>query len=350
MKRIFATALFTLSLALLVSPDTKAQGTIGDDVKTEKLAQTGFKFLSVPVSPRAAAMADALTAVESNSAISMFYNPAGMARLNSTFDVVAGQTQWIADIKYNIASVAISPMNGAYGVFGLSLETVSYGDIIGTLRFDNERGYLEYGEAGLSNPSPSALSIGLGYARALTDRFSVGGVVKYAQQDLDSGVLRSTSGGYETKKNDMSTVAVDFGVLYRTGFRSLNFAMSARNFSRELQYEEENFELPLTFRIGLSMDMIDLTSMDRNMHSLRVAVDAERPRDFAEQLRVGGEYMFYNTLAIRAGYVFPTDEQGVNLGVGLQQSVGSFGIGADYSYSDFGVFDVVHRVALHLSF
>ena len=56
-----------------------------------------------------------------------------------------------------------------------------------------------------------------------------------------------------------------------------------------------------------------------------------------------------NTLALRAGYAFPTDEEGIHLGAGLQQTLGGVGVGASYAYTSFGLFADVHRVSLHLA-
>lgn len=340
--------LSVLALILLLTPVAHAQIT-PDDIGTDKLAQTSFKFLEISTDARAAALGDALTAFDVQSSVAMFYNPAGMARLENSFSATFGMTQWIADINYNSASAAFSPMDGRYGVFGVALMFSDYGDdFIGTIGASNEQGYLEYErDLGLSNPSPSALMVGLGYAMAVTDRFSVGANAKYVSQDLGEAVL--TSGGSATG-NDASTVAFDFGVLYKTGFRSLNFAMSVRNFAQELQYVNENFELPLTFNVGLSMDLIDLTTMNPNQHAFRLAVDAKRPRDFTEQIKLGGEYTFMDVLSLRAGYTFPADEQSVSLGAGLKYGTAGMGIGVDYAYTSFGVFSEVHRFGVHLSF
>ena len=233
-------------------------------------------------------------------------------------------------------------------LLALSLISADYGsDFIGTVAAANEAGFVEYSELGISNPSPSSLSFGLGYAIAITDRFAVGANIKYAEQDLGNALVADG----EVEENNESTMAFDFGVLYDTGFRSLKFALSVRNFSQELSYVNENFELPLSFNVGLSMDMTDLmVNVDPSQHSFNLMVEAERPRDFSEQIRVGGEYMFMNILALRAGYVFPTDEQGVNLGAGLNYSAGTLGLGVDYAYTTFGVFDSVQRLGVHLSF
>jgi hypothetical protein len=127
----------------------------------------------------------------------------------------------------------------------------------------------------------------------------------------------------------------------------MKLAMAFRNFSRELTYVEENFELPLQFRIGLSMDLINLTQINPAAHSLLLSIDTERPRDYFEQVKVGAEYTFLNTFAIRGGIIAPHDEQGVNLGFGIKDLAG---FDLDYSYTDFGIFDGVNRFSLKFGF
>lgn len=341
------TTLAILTLVLLVVPFAHAQEDGGpgfQDPDVEKSAQTGFKFLSLSQDPRASAMAGTLTAQDVASSVAMFYNPATMANLQGTVDVAIMRTQFLADINYNAGSIAFSPRGGLYGVFGVSVMAVDYGKIEETV-YDPSTTYRDLGTF-----SPTALAVGVGYARTLSDRFAIGGNVKYALQDLGSFTVGQNDGGdLSSKEYSKGTAAFDFGVLYRTGFRSMNFAMSVRNFSPELRYEQESFELPLTFRIGVSMDVMDLTSVNRDLHSFTIAVDAERPRDFAEQLRIGGEYLLMNTLALRAGYAFPTDTEGFNLGAGLQHELSGFGFAFNYAYTSYEVFDVVHRIGIQLS-
>jgi hypothetical protein len=320
-----------------------AQGAgTGTELETKKLAQTGFKFLSVSVDPRAAAMADALTARDNASSLALFYNPASMAYFDRTFHFAAGQTRWINSTDYNFASVAYRPIGGQYGVIGLSIVAVSYPEVLRTIFASNEQGYLDQGTY-----SPSALAIGLGYARAITDRFAVGGHAKFARQNL--GEAQVTQAG-RMESYAKSTIAVDFGVLYRTALQSLTFAMSVRNFSRELTYVEESFELPLTFQIGATYNLMDLLAPANGMHALWLSVDAVRPRDYPEQIKVGAEYSFMNLLFLRAGYITPTDEQGINVGGGLRLGSETFRIGVDYAYTSFGIFDNVHRLGLQLAF
>lgn len=339
-----------LVLTLLAAPLARGQDQGFQETDVEKSSQTNFKFLSMSVDPRAAAMGDAATAQEFASSVALFYNPATMADFKGVTHLAVMQTKWIADIRYNAASLAFRPLDGKFGIFGLSLVAVDYGDLEGTVRDGTSpSGFYNTGIF-----SPTAMVVGLGYARALSDRFAVGGNVKYAYQDLTTVPVNfgpsGNVGDYVSKDYNIGTTVFDFGVLYKTGFRSLNFAMSVRNFSQELKYEQENFELPLTFRIGVSMDLVDLTSLDPSMHALHVAVDANRPRDFAEQIKVGGEYVFMDVFALRAGYTYPTDLEGLSAGIGLQPHFGSFGFSFNYAYTSFEVFDAVHRMGVQLSF
>ena len=313
----------------------------GQDIPRERRAQTGFKFLSVSPDARAAAMGDAYSALKVGSS-AMFYNPASMAYLTRKFHLSAGQIKWIADVNYNMGSVAL---NTDWGVFGLSMVAVDYGDFERTIRADNDKGFLDVGTY-----SPSAWAIGFGYARAITDRFSVGGNIRIAKQSFGDVPVGLEGASPVNKTFDERSTIVDFGVLYWTGFKSLTLALNTRNFSQENKYSEESFELPLTFRIGLAMDLIDFTDMDKDAHSVILSLDTERPRDFSEQVKIGVDYTIMKTLSLRAGYITPTDEQGISLGVGFGRDLGSVDLRVDYAYTDFGVFDNVNRLTLQAGF
>ena len=200
--------------------------------------------------------------------------------------------------------------------------------------------------------SPTALALGVSYAKALSDKFSIGGDIRYVYQNYGDGHV--VGGDYinmETKKIDIDVLAFDFGVLYKTGFKSLNLGMSMRNFSSEIKFVEEGFQLPLSFKLGLSMNLFDIFEIDPNSHSFLFAVDAEHPRDNKEMLHLGAEYTFINILSLRAGYITPKiNEAGINAGVGLKYSLGGINLGIDYAYTEFNVFNSVHRIAINFAY
>ena len=323
MKKLHTFNLIPVLVLTLLCSFTIAQD---DDLGTDKLAQTGMKFLSFSPDARAAALGDAVTA-KTGGASSLFYNPAGMARIEG-MNLSAGQANWIAGITYNAVSVAYA---SDAGVFGISVMNVDYGEIQGTIRSSNTAGY-----ADTELFTPTANVVGLGYAIAPTDRFSVGGQVKFVNEKLGNAYL-DTEGSVEGLESlDMDAVAYDFGLMYQMDWRNLMIAMSARNFSESLKYAEEAFELPLTFRMGVAVDVIE---------NLSLSFVNERPRDYFSTTRVGFEYSLMGMLAVRAGYVTPTDEAGINLGVGFQVA----GFNVDVAYTDFGVFDPVTRVGVQFT-
>ncbi|MBN2009789.1 PorV/PorQ family protein [candidate division KSB1 bacterium] len=328
-KSIIHIFIMLIIVALCASHGVQAQ---------TKIAQTGFQFLTVNSDAKASATGEAMTSLD-NRSTSLFFNPAGMANMSTRLDMSFSINSWLVDIKYSTFALAVRPANGKYGVVGLTFQSVDYGDIQGTMTAVNEKGYID-----TEMFSPSALAMGLGYAKALTDRFSVGGQIKGVYQNLGKSVV-PVSDSLEVKKNYASAVAFDFGTLLKTGYKSLAFGMSVRNFSREVEYETESFEIPLLFTLGISMDVMDYFDKTQLDQSLVVSIDATHPRSHPEQLKIGLDYTVMNMLSLRCGYVSNNDEDGISYGVGLS----TMGVCVDYSYTPFGIFDKVQRVTARLS-
>lgn len=312
----------------------------------DKRAQTSLKFLSTALDARSASMADAHTGLQLGAA-AMFYNPSSMAQMDEKVSVTAGYLEWIADITYNSAAIAYRPSDGRYGVVGVQLASVDYGEFQETILTRDERGYMDLGTF-----SPSSYLAGISYAYALSSEFMIGANVKYVSMDIANAVTGFGAGENEfvREKFGTSTVAYDFGLLYKIGFESLKFGMSVRNFSNEVSFDQDDAEIPLTFRIGVSMDLIDLTQFDGDLHQLLIAVDANRPRDYYEQIMTGLEYTFMNRFSLRGGYVFPADESNLSFGAGIRQPIGESFLQVDYSYTAFGIFDNVQRLGLKFAF
>lgn len=309
----------------------------------KKLAQTGFQFLSVISDAEAAAMAGAVNSLEMGSR-SLFFNPAGLAGMNYRTEVTASFNEWIADINHMTFSAAINltPRTGSLGIFGITVQSIDYGEILETMVANNEKGYEDIGVF-----SPTAYSVGLGYARMLSDRFSVGGQVKLVHQDMgESFVPISGDSVSEKRSYDLSPISYDFGTLFKTGFKSLTFGMSVRHFSKEIKYVEEGFQLPLLFTLGVSMNVLDFIEVSEKNHSLIVSLDATHDRSYPEQLLVGFNYTLMNTLSLRTGYITGDDEEGFSFGFGVSK----FGLELNYGYTPFGVFDNIQRMTAIFKF
>ncbi len=306
-----------------------------------KLAQTGFQFLSVNPDARSASLGGAMTTLENYSS-ALFSNPAVLAEITNTADVMIGQNIWIADIKHNAFCAAYKPWDGLYGTFGVSALFIDYGEVEGTIVAKNEQGFLETGTI-----KPTAYAIGFGYSRALSEKFSVGGQVKHVYQYLGPTISDFSVDLYNSKinSNELSVLAFDFGTIYKTGFKSLIFGMSVQNFAEEIKYARENFQLPLTFNIGVSMNLANLFPEEFQTQQLMLTADAVHPRSHPEQVKFGIEYKYFEILALRIGYTSDLDERSFSYGIGLKQ----FGFVLDYAYTPFGVFDNVQRFSLRFS-
>ncbi|MCX6134856.1 MAG: PorV/PorQ family protein [Ignavibacteriales bacterium] len=339
---------FILVLVLLV-----CCGFVQNIFAQQKLAQTGFNFLNVGTDARATAMGEAFTTVQGSST-ALFYNPAGLAGISKFMDFSTNQLKWIADIKYLSGAVAVAPYGGEYGVVGISVMTINYGNFKFTRVANNEQGYEDVD----SYPMPNAYVVGIGYGKELSNQFSVGGQAKYAYQSLgkslvpvykqtttSSGVVK-TDTSYDLRDYNVGTIAFDFGTIYKTGLKSLAFGVSINNFSREIRYERESFQLPLTFKIGLSMNLMDLVPDLADDHSLFVSIDAVHPRAYVEYLNIGGEYVFGKTVALRAGYISHHADYSLTAGIGVQK----FGVAVDYSFMPHKVFSDIQRISVRFSF
>ena len=243
---------------------------------------------------------------------------------------------------------------------GFSFQYVDYGTLLGTV-VDQTRdeGFRDIGSYKLY-----ASAFGIGYANKLTDRFSVGGQVRMAWQDLGQSIIPSdnrtplyaptdtahtTIIGYDTTKtvsNKLNPLIFDFGTQFKTGFKSLVFGMSVRNFSGDVQYAYEVFQLPLVFTLGISMNLMDLIGTVPLDQEFYLSVDASHYRDQPEQLKIGADYRIMKLLALRAGYNTNTDEAGFSFGMGIYQA----GFAFDYSYTPYGIFDKVQRMTARFSF
>jgi hypothetical protein len=203
----------------------------------------------------------------------------------------------------------------------------------------------------------SDLAIGISYARDLTDRFSVGGTAKYIREGIGS-ISAIGYGG------NAQGIAFDFGTLYRTGFRSLRFGVSATNFGPSLTFggtyldsyyvgsfhvtERKSlgdYDLPLMFQAGIAYDPI-MTSSQK----LTVAMDFTHPNDAPERLHLGTECVIRRVLALRAGKVLNWEGRGPFFGVGLNLT-GGFGreMKLDYAYTGVEALEDIHQLSIAYS-
>lgn len=321
--------LIIASLALLVLAPSIGYG------QTPKAGQAGMSWLNMPLGSRAAGMGYAQVAV-ANDAGAFFWNPGALA-FTDDLQFFAHRTNWIADIQLNAA--AISYNTGRFGVLGMNVTALDWGVLKGTRRADNSQGYEETGTF-----SPASSVIGMTYAYKISNEFGVGVNLKYMYERLGSTMVGSLSAP-EGVTAKMNLFAIDMGTLYYLGYHDLRLGMSLRNFSNEEAYRVETFPLPMTFRVGMAMDVMKPFSAS-SQHSLTMAADFIHSRDYSERVNLGAEYGFSDQFFLRGGYKVNYDLESFALGAGVKVDAAGMKAKVDYSYVHMDLFDGVNMLTL----
>jgi len=331
-KKLWFIQLFVLLIANQLSAQS---GISPNDI--DRAGQSGWQFLKINGDSRQAALGGAFTAISKGDANSIFGNPAALSDIEN-IDVQVNILEWIADINYQSFAAGINL--GQFGVVGVSLAMLDYGDIPETINSPSPSGTIPLLTG--KNFSANDMAVGLTYSRKITDNLSVGGSVRWMQQQI--------------AELSMDNISMDIGTMYYTGFRSLRIAITARNFgpdsrfggwSDELQTESDYVRMPLDFRAGIAMDFLD---EEGSPHLITAVVEGDHPNDGKEKFHLGVSYGFDGIFFIRTGYKFNYDVQKFTFGAGITYPFGTTQGTINYAYVDFGELTQVHSFSLGFSF
>ena len=347
MKTKVAVSLLAI-LAVLFSGTALAQN--------KRMGTAAATELLIPVGARDIAMGGSSLAT-SKGTEAIFWNPAGLARLSHSAEGMFSSMAYLADIQVNYGAIGASV--GDYGVIAFSIKTLSFGDIPLTTLEDPE------GRTGRLF-SPTYATVGMSYARTLTDAISAGGTFKVIAEHIDQ--VFSTG------------VAFDVGIQYAGlgGIPGLHLGVAVKNIGPQMQFdgpglygsatradgerpeqkyksEAAKYELPSLFEIGLGYQQslqedlkLDITSSFTNKN---LGLD---------EYRVGGELSFAVEgfqLFGRAGLGYTpqaaVDEQhifGSTFGIGIFYPAPGVDIVVDYAYRTVQFFDANTILSIKLSF
>lgn len=308
-------------------------------------------FLRIPVGAQAISMGGAYVS-QVNDATALYWNVAGIAGLDHN-EFIGVHSNWIAGVSFDFAALVISLQE--FGSIGLSITSLTMDDMkVRTI--EQPEGTGEFFEAG-------DLSLGISYARFLSDRFSLGFTIKYIEQKI-----------WHMKA---SAIAIDLGTTFKTDlFSGMVIGASISNFGSSMQLsgrdtrlfgridetklgsneriaqniEMDSWDLPLAIQFGLST----VPYKDENFN-WTVAVDAIHPSDDYESINTGTELVYRDFLFLRTGYsaLFLDDaEGGLSFGIGIKtaslltQTVIDF----DYAFRDMGRLQEVHAFSIGVIF
>ena len=320
-----------------------------DAQQTSKSGTTAAQFLKIGIGARAVGMGSAFAAT-ANDITSIYWNPAGLT-YNKSNEALFNHTNWIADVGVDFAAFA-SYLEG-FGTVGVSFTSINAIDGMIVRTVEQPEGTGERFDAG-------GFSIGLSFARQLTENFSMGFNVKYIRESI----WHESATGF----------AIDAGALYkidvlnelRLGASISNFGSKMKMDGRDIQEIKqvgstgtgnlidtkvilEEWDIPLTFRVGVAADVLKMED-----HKITLGMDAVHPNDHTEYVNTGFEYGWNEIVFIRAGYASLFEEKtekGLTLGVGLNyRIVNSVKVIFDYAYQDLGRLENVHYFDIGVNF
>lgn len=313
-----------------------------------RVGTTAATFVKVGVGARGMAMGEAFSTL-ANDATATYWNPACLANVEN-LELSFNHFEYFADIAFDNVSIAL-PM-GSAGSFGLN---ITY---MGMPEFERTTINIPTGTG--EKVGASSFVLGGYYAKALTDRFTFGGGVKFIQETLWHESANGT--------------AVDMGFYYRSKFNNITIGMSVSNFGSSINLDgrdllitvdpdptitgnnstvsgalkTDEYDLPLFFRLGISANLLR-DFLDMESHDLIIALDAIHPNDNYEYLNIGGEYVYNKLFALRAGYrqlLLEDAQAGPTFGFGVNLNFSGYRLAVDYAAIDQGIFGYLNNFSL----
>jgi hypothetical protein len=279
----------------------------------------------------------------------LFGNPAGLAAGDANTEVLFSHANYIADMNLNY--FAIAQKMGGFGHIGFDVKVLSIGDIIRTTE--------EAPDGTGDIIQPTFTTMGLSYAKSLTDRVNFGGTVKLITEKV--------------MQTGATNVAFDFGFQYDTGVRGIRLGAAMQNFGNSQHFSGEDLDRNLLLpeddpqsanrTLSLSTSQAELPALFSGSVSYPVMQGVNtlalhgvyQSNSFnVDEFRVGGEYGYRKQFALRLGYKLTTNSNdifGLTYGLGVAIPLGSTKMDLDYagqSVSDF--FNDVQHVGLTFRF
>lgn len=326
------------------------------EAQNKRIGTAAATELLIPVGARDFAMGGA-TISNAYGIEAIHWNPAGLSRMKYSAEGMFSTMTYIGDIGVNYGAVGID--FSGFGVVGLTVKSLSFGDIPLTTNEDPE---------GLSGRlfSPSYFTIGLSYSKILTNAISVGFTTKFISEQI----ARVSASG----------IAFDFGVQYHNlaNINGLQIGVAVKNIGPQMKYdgsgllrsavsvdgrrpeqkyksEAASFELPSLVEMGLAYTNLIGENMSYSINGSFVNNNL-----YLDEYKIGGEFgYFLNQIKLfgRAGMEMVPDiaENSENIfgptfGFGIVYSSPGLDITVDYAYRQTDFFDGNNVFSVKLGF
>jgi hypothetical protein len=350
MKNIYKSIITVLLTAFIVLPMI----TIGGN--KDRSGQAGASELLINPWARSSGWGG-VNVANSFGLESIYTNVAGLAFTKKT-ELIFANTQWLKGSEIGINNFGFSQKVGESSVLGVSVMTMSFGDLPITT--------VDLPEGGIGTFTPSYMNINIAYAKAFSNSIYGGFNFKIISESISDVGAQG--------------VAIDAGIQYVTGEKeNIHFGISLKNVGptmkftgdglsirsflpgQESQFTVEHrsaeFEMPSQLNIGGSYAFLI-----SDMHTVTLAAAFISNAFNKDQYVLGAEYKLKDYLMLRGAYTYEdginTDQRttaltGPSAGVTVQVPINKeknslFSI--DYSYRATNPFKGCHTMAVRLSF
>lgn len=312
----------------------------------------GAQELLIPISARGLALSGAYTAgITGIDAI--MYNPAGLGVSTNSADAMFSYMNYIADIGYSFAAVAVHFED--FGSLGFSVRTLDFGDIPVTTVNNPEGTGAVF--------SPTFVVLGVTYSNQLTDRIRVGTTINLISEEIqrasasgvsfDAGVQYSGIGGVDGLK--LGVAVLNFGPSLSFDGPDLDARVNQVDANRSSQFYRLNtaqFELPSILELGLAYE----TRFSDQIGGL-FSTSFQNNNFSNDEYRLAAEFSYNDFFFLRGGYSYISEASdvteeaiyGPTFGVGINFNQG-MDITVDYAFRSVEYFDANHMVTVQLGF
>lgn len=307
--------------------------------------------LLIPVGARDMALGGASIATSSGLE-SLHWNPAGFSKAGSDVGVMFSTMSYLADTRVNY--LATGANFKSIGSLALNIKAMDFGEIPVTTEANPDGTGATF--------SPTFFTMGLTFARELTDRVAVGVTGHYIVNRIGRVDATATSLSVGLQYANLGGISgLDLGVALKHIGTRMQFGGSGllnrgqvnglRRGPSDYVVEASSADLPSTFELGLGyryvpagMGVVNLSSVFRH-------------NNFAyDQYRMGAEYMYNDFFAVRAGFDYAADSDddylyGTSFGFGLNLDTGAVkDLRVDYAYTTVDFFDALNTFTFQFGF
>lgn len=282
-----------------------------------------YEFVNITTSPRQAALGGNANSMWDADPNMSYWNPA-MVNENSHGQLGLNYVSYLAGVGFGTVSGVYQYDDDEF--FTIHGQYVDYGSFRG---FDEND--IETGSFGARD-----VAVSLGYARNLSDFFTVGASIKYINSTIESYTSHA--------------VAADLGIVFHDVDYHTNVSLAIRNLGVQLEtYSGTQEKMPLQINLGVShrlehvpleltINFHDLQKFDISQPTDKNGMETKFGRKFIDHVSIGGELFPGQGFSLRLGYNF---KRGNELKINDHRSFAGLTYGFGFRINAFR-FDFAH--------